>query len=785
MATSDQIEAQIRIEREAISCGQIRLKELTNKLEDQSYASATVYGNYGISCLMPLVVSKIEEQRVKYRQGHNGQFFKEASSYLDDIEAEVLANITLKVLFDQMFRPPHHRIKDGSFDNLVVILKAIGAAVQAEAQMRFYEKEAPGLLKYLKDKYWHVSCGTRQKKTIVQLNMSKMDIQWKDWGQDVKIRLGGWLLNQVMSSCDWFETRIESKGKKKRTKLAVSKSFLETKKDLIDTALRYSAYCWPMLVEPNDWTKETRGGYLLNEISQLSQFVRRYAHEREPILYSQKALAFVNHLQKVPYRLNRFVLDVAKVLADQGRSVGKFKPIETLDLPPKPVDIAENYESRHAYRRAAAEVLNFNAASYRRAARTRAVLEVANRFSNEERFFIPWSLDYRGRSYPIPSFLQPQDTDFGKSLIRFADEATLTDEAEKWLSFQVGTSYGLDKEPIETRIAWVKENHDLISCVASDPLAFIHIWESTDEPWQFLASCDEYYRCCISKTSQTTGLPVAVDATCSGLQILAGLARDATAARMVNVTPGDKPMDAYKAVADAARPNVPEAIQPFLDRKVVKRVVMTIPYNAKPYSNRNYIREALKEKGVEITNEDLTQTVAAVRVAVMQVLPGPMAVMTWIEKSVTSLLADGAEYLKWTSPSGFQVVQSIDKSKSKVIALQLMGRVRVSIADGVEGPNINRHRNSTSPNLIHSIDAALLHLSLKDFEFPFTVIHDSIWGRATDMDLINQRIRAAYKEVFSMNVLQTWADEVGISSPPPIINDLDVSLVESSTYFFS
>ena len=37
-----------------------------------------------------------------------------------------------------------------------------------------------------------------------------------------------------------------------------------------------------------------------------------------------------------------------------------------------------------------------------------------------------------------------------------------------------------------------------------------------------------------------------------------------------------------------------------MDRKVTKRTVMTVPYNAKPFSNRGYIREALKEKGVEV-----------------------------------------------------------------------------------------------------------------------------------------------------------------------------------------
>ena len=141
---------------------------------------------------------------------------------------------------------------------------------------------------------------------------------------------------------------------------------------------------------------------------------------------------------------------------------------------------------------------------------------------------------------------------------------------------------------------------------------------------------------------------VATDATCSGLQILAGLARDASTARLVNVLPSDKPQDAYKVVAETAKPNCPASIQPYLDRKVVKRVVMTVPYNAKPYSNRGYIRDALKDKGVEIEKDDLTATVKAVRDAMNVVVPGPMSVMTWIESEVAEAIKGGATELDYT-----------------------------------------------------------------------------------------------------------------------------------------
>ena len=105
---------------------------------------------------------------------------------------------------------------------------------------------------------------------------------------------------------------------------------------------------------------------------------------------------------------------------------------------------------------------------------------------------------------------------------------------------------------MQERLEWVENNLTLIERVATDPIGNIHEWEVADEPWTFLAACDEYYNCCIKCIRHHTSLPVATDATCSGLQILAGLARDKNTAQLVNVLPSDKPQDAYKVVAEHA-----------------------------------------------------------------------------------------------------------------------------------------------------------------------------------------------------------------------------------------
>ena len=277
-----------------------------------------------------------------------------------------------------------------------------------------------------------------------------------------------------------------------------------------------------------------------------------------------------------------------------------------------------------------------------------------------------------------------------------------------------------------------------------------------------------------------------MDATCSGLQILAGLARDASTARMVNVLPGDKPQDAYRVIAEASKPNVPEELHEFWDRKVTKRTVMTVPYNAKPFSNRSYIRTALKEKGVEVSKEQLTQLVKAVRDAMDRVVPGPMAVMKWVESEVAKALKAGAEKIEWTTPSGFIVTQKLMNRKLETIELHLMGRVQMKIATGdTDKVDVTHHKNATAPNLIHSLDASLLHETGIRFGAPLAIIHDSVLTRACDMDQLSNIIREMYMYIFSeREYLKEWAEQIGAQTEPPMIGDLEPGRVIKSTYFF-
>ena len=731
-----------------------------------------------ITQLLPLVAERIENTAARAKRGFVGQHFKEIKVLLKDIEPDAAAAIACKVTFDKVFSPKPR-------SNLVQsVTDAIGIAIENECMMRYYERTVPGLLHTIKENYFHRSIGTHQKVKVITTLMHRYDVEnWEAWGRANRVKLGGWLLDCICESSNWFMRDTRQEGRKTHNYVTPTPEFISIKDEVMCNAELFSPLAWPMLIEPNDWTNEIPGGYLLNEVMRGHDMVRRSAPTR---IQGETPIDFLNKIQKVGYVLNDHVVNVARAFQERGVEVGKFIPVVEMPLPPKPPDIADNKESRKDYRRRAAEVCNTNAQAFMKSCRTRMTMNAVEIFSKYEKFYIPWSFDYRGRAYPIPAFLTPQDTDFGKSLLKFHEQSFMTPEAEAWLAFQVATTYGLDKATMQERQQWVKDNQSLITRVAEDPIRNLSDWDEVDEPWQFMAACEEYYACVMTCSRQHTSLPVATDATCSGLQILAGLAKDASTAKLVNVLPSDKPQDAYKVVAEQATPHVPDSIKPYMDRKTVKRVVMTVPYNAKPYSNRGYIREALKEKGVEVDKDDLTATVKAVRDAMNVIVPGPMAVMAWIESEVSSAIDRGLTEITWTTPSGFSVTQRLMKPDVKNIELQLLGRCQVKVSTGdTDKVDKAHHKNATAPNLIHSLDASLLHLSALRFDAPISLIHDSVLCRATDMSVLSDIVRETYMHLFAEHeYLTTFAQQIGAETDPPMCNTLEPASVIDSTYFF-
>ena len=163
---------------------------------------------------------------------------------------------------------------------------------------------------------------------------------------------------------------------------------------------------------------------------------------------------------------------------------------------------------------------------------------------------------------------------------------------------------------------------------------------------------------------------------------------------------------------------------------------MTTPYGVTENSARDYIRQELK--GIDLQQGELQAIVKAIyRYAVKEIFAGPCKSMEFIQKVAGDVIKTGRTQIEWVTPSGFPVVQEYRRNDCERVNTKLLGqRVQTHLLKPFEERQVDLSKTKTaaSPNLVHSLDAALLHLVFAEWEKPFTVIHDCVLGRSCDMD---------------------------------------------------
>lgn len=790
----DRLGAQLSFERQLHEEAQERLRTRTQEMIDKGYYSMSVAGKVLLKEALKDCAEQIRKNYISVSR-KPGPDHADIGSLLLDADHETLAMVTIKVILDHLIGEKHGI-------ELTNCSAAVGRAVQMELRMAYYAGADSALYKKVSTSRFHKSSGAHYKTVSMGNAMAKAGVVCKPWAPGFQVRVGNWLIASVQQATGWLEyelmvqegrARKGTKAQRERYYLRVS-STLECLIDAINHRAESLAFLrYPLLAPPRDWELGEdgtyHGGYLDEDIHKEPLIRTDSATPRDP---GPVALAAVNNMQRVAWRINPIILDTALLCKENhvgkvgdGTAGGSFLygvAVDQLGDYLKPDDI----DGLKAWKRMKKEIYDHNAQLNRDNVRTAELLHVAERFRNET-FYIPWNFDYRGRMYPISTALNPQGIDFEKALLYFAEEGPVNEE---WLAFQVATTFGHDKATMAERIAWARANTEMISVIALDPFGTLQDWwAGASEPWSFLAACCEYYACCITKTKATSGLPCGIDATCSGLQHLSSMTLDRTAAALVNVVPGDVVGDGYKAVAEAAKPYLPAHAREWMNRKVTKRTVMTVPYGVSRHGARGYIREQLMADGRDLSEEGLMTTItnAIYDKAMKEVFRGPISVMHWIKEAAKEAIAT-QDHLRWVSPSGFEVVQDERIPVVRVVNTRLFGaaNVQLDVAVGYGDPNQSKHVSSCAPNLVHSVDAALLHFLASAWEHPLSCIHDCVLGRSSDMDKLAEQVRVHFCEIYrGTDLLADWARDVGVEpNPELIVGDLDVQGVLDSDYFF-
>ena len=104
MLTQEQIDKQEAFERKQIRGGIDKLHSNTTKLEEKTYASATVYGSSCMNSILPTLIAYIDEKKKKYSR-FAGKDAVVVHNHIVPFDSEIQALLTCKGVFDHVFSP--------------------------------------------------------------------------------------------------------------------------------------------------------------------------------------------------------------------------------------------------------------------------------------------------------------------------------------------------------------------------------------------------------------------------------------------------------------------------------------------------------------------------------------------------------------------------------------------------------------------------------------------------------------------------------------------------------
>ena len=140
----------------------------------------------------------------------------------------------------------------------------------------------------------------------------------------------------------------------------------------------------------------------------------------------------VNALQKTPWRINEFVVDTLRQCWDSGQSWEGLPPRDNLALPKYPFSKEPKYLNDEetivfkAFKSERNKIHSYNNKSMSKRIQVERTIQLAEQYKDIEKMWYVWQLDFRGRKYPVESFLSPQNADYSKALLEFSSISRLS-----------------------------------------------------------------------------------------------------------------------------------------------------------------------------------------------------------------------------------------------------------------------------------------------------------------------------------------------------------------------
>jgi DNA-directed RNA polymerase len=258
------------------------------------------------------------------------------------------------------------------------------------------------------------------------------------------------------------------------------------------------------------------------------------------------------------------------------------------------------------------------------------------------------------------------------------------------------------------------------------------------------------------------------------------MTRDEKTASLVNLTSSALPQDVYTTVAESVsnlvvkdaesgNPNASAAVEFGIDRKMVKRNVMTYSYSSKKFGMAKQLTEDLMRPlafdvlsgkldehpfGADEGRPAAKYLAGHIYDTIETLVTLPAQAMVMLQKCARALAHEGKP-LTWTTPLGLPWVNRYHAPVLKRVSLWLRDtRIRTVVAEGSEKAiDKDKSANGVAPNLVHACDAAHLlmtvNASVSENITQLATVHDSFGCLAPQSARFNQIIREQFAKLYT------------------------------------
>lgn len=795
---------QLELEQESVTLGVERYRR---EVESKD-SSETAPGRRMLAQAIAPVSAAIAAFIAQAREGGAGRRHS-AVAYLEAFDPDVLAYISCWVCLNSLV-PGAARIQ--------YVSDTIAMAVEDQVNYARMKEQHAGLWHHLQ-KVLKKSTSAKHRRGVLNHANEVRDIEKFSFPADRRPHIAMKLIELFVEATGMAEL-FHDRKRKNKTELYLrgTPTLMEWLGKAHDSMAHFSPLLMPMLVKPRPWTGVKDGGYLTDIGGRMSlvrtrnkAYLRELGNADMPLVY-----AALNAVQDTAWKINGAILDVMREAWAAGGRIGGLPDRELIELPAKPqalVEMGDAFGVEHpeefkAWKRSRACVYEDNARSVSKRLAAAQKLSLAEKFRDDAAIYFPHNLDFRGRCYPLPPMLNPQGDDQAKGLLHFAEGHALGEDGAFWLAVHLANTFGVDKVSFEERVAWVRENEELILDSALEPLDGRRLWETADSPWCALAACMEWAGYKLSGPGYVSHLPIALDGSCNGLQNFSAMLRDEVGGAATNLMPRDKPADIYTEVMQVAQRKLKALAEQGdaaavrwdgrLSRKLVKQPVMTLPYGVTKSGMRSQLLDAMKKLDLGDSWEDAEYLAALLWECIGEVVIAARAAMDWL-KAAAKIAAASDNPVSWTTPAGFPVIQEYREEIGRRVNVVMGGR-ELNITVAYDGTKLDRRRQALgiSPNFIHSCDAAHLMQTVVIAQdnglSAFAMVHDSFGTHAANAGTLAAALRHAFVEQYTPDVLSEFRDELAAQLPPesaielpplPPMGDLELTSVLDSRYFFA